>query len=262
MLLLLFKLMALLTLRLLAATRCATWTTECTCGTAATSAASATAEAAWATWTAWSTLATPTAAAATAATVGGLRRHGCRVWMRRHHGRRWTTTAALPLTLVALALARASAALAAAVIAWLTARTLPLGAARTWSWTAALATTRGERVVGHAAGAARLRHGARHSVAWVWTFCARLRGRLRSGLVRAVCLWLLATLRARLSSTWLRGAWLGSGLLLCLCGSGILCGRLCTWLGSSRLRGAWLRCAWLWRVSCRLFCLGSACSLS
>ena len=67
-LLLLFKLMALLPLRLLTLAWRTTWTAECTSGTAATSTAS-TAEtagttAAWATGASWSAVATATAAAA------------------------------------------------------------------------------------------------------------------------------------------------------------------------------------------------------
>ena len=176
MLLLLFELMTLLTLGLLAPAWCATWTAECTSGAAATTAATATTEATRAAL-AWSTLATPTAATATAATVGGLGRHGCRVRMRRHHGRRWTTAAALSLalTLVAFTLAGASAALATTVIAWLAARTWALGTARSRSWTVATGTASGERVVGHAAGAAWLRHRTRHGVTRSRALATRLR---------------------------------------------------------------------------------------
>ena len=266
MLLLLFVLMALLTLRLLALAWSATWTAECTCGATATSAASAATETAWtaATWptAAWSSV-TTTATATASTTARCLRRHRCRIRMGRHHRWGWTTTAA---TLAIAALAVISAlVLAAALAAVIRLVTATRALRADWTWARpVIAAARGERVIGYAAGTAWLRHRARHGIAWGRAL-ARLLATSLAGLRRALAGFWCGRLGPRLRSlcAWLRCSWLCAGLRSAL--TWLWCGRL-----GPRLRSlcAWLRCGSLCpglgrsglRPWLRSTCLGSALS--
>lgn len=186
--------------------------------------------------------------------------------MRRHHGRRWTTSTAATLALVLiLALTVitafvAAAALSTTVIAGAVAA-LALRATGAWAW-AVVSATRGKWVIGHAAGSAGLRHRSRHGVAW---------GRALARLLGIALTRVLAWLRCTLARLW---RWLSSGsawLWCCLTWlGGSLSGPcaglrrsvgwlrcLCTWLRGAGLRRSGFRAAlctltWLRRRRCRL----------
>ena len=187
--------------------------------------------------------------------------------MRRHHGRRWTTSTAATLALVLiLALTVitafvAAAALSTTVIAGAVATALALGATGAWAW-AVVSATRGKWVIGHAAGSAGLRHRSRHGVAW-----GRALARLLGIALTRVLAWLRCTL-ARLwrwlssGSAWLWCCltWLGGSLSRTCAGLRRSVGWLrclCTWLGCARLRRsgfcpALCTLTWLWRRRCLL----------
>ena len=230
-------LVPLLPLRLLRLARRAARPTECAGGTAAPAAA--TPETTRRATTTWAAAVAATATAASAALVGGLRRHRGRVRVRRHHSRRRTTATAglrcrLVLPLTRLSCARLSTRLGARLRTRLALAAVAAGNARTRR--RPVPTTGGERVVGYAASAARLRHRARHRVARgralaaLAIACTRLAStRLGSARLRRTWLW-----RPRLCGTRLRSARLGSPRLR---RSGLFCTRLRgAWLGSSRLR--------------------------